>query len=51
MDEQKLYDKIYTWLITFGPRMLLAIVILIAGIWLIRLIRRWSGRLHQPQKP
>ena len=44
MDEQKLYDKLYIWLITFGPRILLAIVILIAGIWLIRLIRKWSGR-------
>jgi len=44
MEEQKLYDKIYTWLVTFGPRILLAVVVLIAGIWLLRLTKKWFGK-------
>jgi small conductance mechanosensitive channel len=43
MDEQKIYDKISNWVISFGPRILLAIAILIAGIWIIRLLKRWFG--------
>lgn len=41
MDEQKIYERVYAWLIAFGPRILLALVILIAGIWLIRLFKKW----------
>jgi len=36
----KLYDKAYAGLISFGPRFLLAIVMIIAGIWLIRRLVR-----------
>ena len=50
MDEQKIYDKISTWVLTFGPRILLAIVILIAGIWLIRLLKRWFSNMLSRRK-
>jgi small conductance mechanosensitive channel len=41
MNEKVIYNKLVNWLIAFGPRILLAIFILIAGIWLIRLVKRW----------
>jgi small conductance mechanosensitive channel len=42
---ERFYDKVYTWLLTFGPRILLAFAILIAGLWLIRIFKRWLGNL------
>jgi small conductance mechanosensitive channel len=50
MDEQKIYDRISTWILAFGPRILLAVAILIAGIWLIRLLRRWFGNFLSRKK-
>jgi small conductance mechanosensitive channel len=50
MDEQKIVDKLYNVLITFGPRVLLAILVLIAGIWLIRLLRKWFGNFLSRRK-
>lgn len=50
MDEQKIYDKIVTWVITFGPRILLAIAILLAGIWLIKMVKRWFGKFLSRKK-
>jgi small conductance mechanosensitive channel len=45
---EKLYDRAYDWLITFGPRFLIGILVLIAGLWLIRVFARWSqGRMHK----
>jgi small conductance mechanosensitive channel len=43
MIEQKWLDRISSWAIAFGPRILLAIAILIAGIWLIRIFKKWFG--------
>lgn len=34
------YNKAYSWILTVGPRLLLAIVILFIGIWMIRLANR-----------
>mgnify|MGYP001126211717 CR=1 FL=1 len=34
------YDKAYNWIITVGPKILLAIFVLIIGIWLIRMFNR-----------
>lgn len=36
-----LYDKIYSWILTVGPRLLIAIIVLILGIWFIRIFRSW----------
>ena len=38
---KKFYDEAYNWLIAYGPRIILAILILVAGLWLIRLFNRW----------
>jgi small conductance mechanosensitive channel len=40
----KIYDTITTWVITVGPRILLAIIGLFVGLWLIRL---FISRLHK----
>ena len=50
MDEQKIYDRISAWLLTFGPRIILAIALLIAGIWLIRILRRWMTKVLARRK-
>jgi small conductance mechanosensitive channel len=50
MDEQNIYDKISSWVLTFGPRILLAIAILIAGIWMIRWLKRWFGNFLSRKK-
>jgi small conductance mechanosensitive channel len=39
-----LYDKIYDWVLTVGPRLLLAIFVAFMGIWLIRLFRKYLKR-------
>jgi small conductance mechanosensitive channel len=39
-DWKTFYDKAYDWLLNAGPRILFAIVILIAGLWLIRMFNR-----------
>jgi small conductance mechanosensitive channel len=36
-----LYDKLYSWILTVGPRLLIAIVVLVLGIWFIRIFRNW----------
>src|SRR5579864_247757 len=48
MHIEKLYDHAYDWLITFGPRFLIGILVLITGLWLIRVFARWShNRMHK----
>jgi len=44
-DWGKFYDKAYNWLLTFGPRLLLAIAIFIIGLWLIRMLSRVIKRV------
>ncbi len=34
------YDKAYSWIISFGPRILIGLIILFIGLWLIRLFNR-----------
>lgn len=40
-DWEKFYDKAYNWILTYGPRILLAIAALIIGLWLIRILNRF----------
>lgn len=42
MDLNKFYDKAWDWIITVGPRILVALLVLIIGLWLIRLLKRWT---------
>jgi len=41
MDWQTFYNKTYNWILTFGPRIILALVIFFAGLWLMRAIKKW----------
>lgn len=41
MDMDKLYDKAYGWILTMGPRLIVALIVVFIGVWLIRLIKRW----------
>ncbi len=38
------YDKAYNWILTFGPNILIAILIAVIGSWLIRVLNK---RLHK----
>lgn len=53
MDWNKLDDRIYNWLLVFGPRILIAIVVLLVGTWLMRIIKRWFTNFlgHQKLEP
>ena len=42
---QKFYDQAFHWLITVGPKIIIAIIILLAGQWLLRIFNRWFRRL------
>lgn len=42
MNFAKFYSRAYDWLLTFGPRFIIGMVALFAGLWLIRVLVRWS---------
>lgn len=47
MNIQKFYDKAYDWLIRFGPRFLIGLLVLFIGLWFIRmLLNWWRGRTN-----
>ena len=41
INADEIYDKVIKWLIDHGPRIAFAIIVFIAGQWIIRLCRRW----------
>lgn len=48
MNLDKLYDKAMDWILTMGPRILAALLALFIGLWLIRVIKRWTrGRIEK----
>lgn len=47
MDAQQLYRQATAWLITIGPRVLLALVVFAVGQWFIRLLKKWTHRSMQ----
>ncbi|GAA4315471.1 mechanosensitive ion channel [Mucilaginibacter gynuensis] len=48
MDINKIYNHAVNWLIDYGPRFILGMVILFAGLWLIKLIlNRSQSGLHK----
>ena len=42
---QKFYDQAFHWLITFGPKLIIAIIVLIAGQWMLRIVNRWLRKI------
>ncbi len=43
MHVEKFYDLAYKWLITSGPRFLIGIIVLFIGLWLIKLLAKWTA--------
>ena len=44
MDMEKFWNKAYDWILNIGPRLAIAIVVVVVGFWLIRIIKRWMTR-------
>lgn len=48
IDINHLSDKLLGWALTYGPRILVAAVILIAGQWVLKMIKKWlTNMLHK----
>jgi small conductance mechanosensitive channel len=39
---EKIYDRVFDWVLTYGPKILLGIIVLIVGLWVIRLLLKWA---------
>jgi small conductance mechanosensitive channel len=40
-DWRKFYDRAYDWIISYGPRIVLASAVFLVGLWVIRLMNKW----------
>ena len=49
MDWNKFYTKAYDWILTVGPKILLATIVVFVGLWLIRILKKWLN-LHLLKK-
>lgn len=48
IDWKKFYDRAVDWLVVYGPKIILAIIVFIVGMMLIRLVNRWTkNALHR----
>lgn len=47
---QKFYDQAFHWLITFGPRLIIAIIVMIVGQWVLRFVNRWLKGIMNSRK-
>src|SRR3569833_658408 len=50
MNLDKFYDHVYDWVIRFGPKFLVGLVVLFAGLWLVSVLMRWSRSGMQKKK-
>jgi small conductance mechanosensitive channel len=48
MNLDKFYDKAMDWILTVGPRIIVAIIVLFIGIWFIRFVKRQAR--HRMEK-
>jgi small conductance mechanosensitive channel len=47
---QNFYDVAYEWLLNYGPKILLAVIVFFVGQMLIRILRRWINKFfHAPR--
>jgi len=57
MKLQDFYDKAYNWILNYGPRIIVAIIVFILAQWIIKLIRKWmtaalfKKSIHSSIKP
>ena len=35
------YDRAYNWVLNYGPKILIAIIVFFVGLWLIRVLKKW----------
>jgi small conductance mechanosensitive channel len=42
---QRFYDRAFDWILTVGPRLIIAILILVIGLWLVKVLNRWLKRI------
>jgi small conductance mechanosensitive channel len=50
MDLEKFYNRVYDWVIVFGPRLILGIAILLAGLWLVKILIKWiQASMHKKE--
>jgi small conductance mechanosensitive channel len=48
MKLDKFYEHVYSWVLQYGPGFIIGILVLIVGLWLIKLFVNWSHlRMHQ----
>jgi small conductance mechanosensitive channel len=50
MNLDKFYQHVYNWVITYGPRFLIGLSVLFLGLWLIKMLARWSTNRMQHKK-
>lgn len=52
-DIAKFYDKAYDWILRYGPRLVIGILVLVVGFWLVRLLLNWAHRrmMHKEVDP
>lgn len=47
---EKFYDRAFTWLINFGPKLIIAVIVLFVGQWLLRIFNRWLKGFMESRK-
>jgi small conductance mechanosensitive channel len=50
MNIDKFYDHVYDWVIRFGPRFLIGLLVLFVGLWLVSMLMKWSRTRMQKRK-
>lgn len=53
MDLEKFYHQVYQWVLKYGLRFIIGLVVLFVGLWLIKLLIKWvQGRMqHRDVSP
>jgi small conductance mechanosensitive channel len=46
---KKFYDQAFNWLLIYGPRILIGIIVWMLGQWVIRIINRWLKKWLGPR--
>ena len=49
-DWKKFYDRVYDGIIAFGPRIIVAIVVFLLGLWAIRLVNKWLKKSFEKRR-
>lgn len=47
LEVRKLYDKAFDWILRYGPKLVVGMLVLFIGFWLIKLLLNWShNKMH-----